>query len=111
LGKNLAKEICLTGDMIGAQQALAIGLVNTVFPPESLMEETMATARSIAAKSKLAVQAVKQVIDRGAQVDLRTACALETQTFGVIRAGGDSKEGLTAFAEKRKPQFKGDYEK
>ena len=110
IGKNLAKELCLTGEMIGAEQALSVGLVNKVFPPESLMEEVMKTAGVIASKSKLAVRAVKNVVDRGVQVELRTGLALETETFGAIRSSADAQEGLSAFAEKRKPDFKGTYD-
>ena len=111
VGKNLAKELCMTGDMIKVDRALAIGLVNKVVPVETLMEETMKTAQAIAAKGRASVRAVKQVIDRGFQVELRTALALETETFGTLRSSVDAQEGLTAFAEKRKADFKGTYVK
>ena len=110
-GKNTAKELCMTGAMIGAQEAKEIGVVNKIFPLESLMEEVMKTAKLIASKGRASVRAVKQVIDRGFQVELKTALALETETFGTIRSSVDAQEGLTAFAEKRKPDFKGTYNK
>lgn len=109
VGKNLAKELCMTGEMIGAEQAKAIGLVNKTFAPDELMAEVMKTAGLIASKSKLAVRAVKNLVDRGFQVELRTGLALEVETFGAIRGGRDAQEGLTAFAEKRKAEFKGGY--
>lgn len=111
VGKGRAKELCLTGEMISAQEALAIGLINKIFPPDKLMEETMKTAQAIAAKGRVAVRAVKRLIDRGVQVELRTGLALETESFGTIRSSGDAQEGLAAFVEKRKPVFKGTYNK
>ncbi|MEW5724489.1 MAG: enoyl-CoA hydratase-related protein [Thermodesulfobacteriota bacterium] len=110
VGRNRAKEMCLTGEMIDAKTAKEIGLVNKVFPPESLMEEVMKTARAIAGKSRLAVRTIKELIDRGVQIELRSALLMEVQAFSVIRAGVDSQEGLTAFVEKRKPEFKGTYD-
>jgi len=111
IGKNWAKEICMTGDMIDAEQARYIGLVNRVFPADQLMEETMKTARNIVSKGRLSIMSIKQVIDRGIQADLRTGLALETQTFGGLRGSLDAQEGLTAFVEKRPPVFKGTYVK
>ena len=111
LGKNWAKELCLTGEMLSAAQAKEIGLVNKVFAPDALMDEVMKTAKIIASKGRVSVRAVKNLVDRGFQVELRTALALETQTFGAIRAGEDAQEGLSAFAEKRKPNFQGTYNK
>ncbi|MDY6851780.1 MAG: enoyl-CoA hydratase-related protein [Thermodesulfobacteriota bacterium] len=111
VGKSRAKELCLTGEMIGAQEALAIGLINKVFAPDKLMEEAMKTAQVIASKSRVAVRAVKRLVDRGVQVELRTGLALETESFGAVRSSGDAQEGLAAFVEKRKPVFKGTYNK
>ncbi|MEW6263288.1 MAG: enoyl-CoA hydratase-related protein [Thermodesulfobacteriota bacterium] len=107
VGKNMAKELCMTGDMISAEQARVIGLVNKVVPAESLMDEVMKTAQNLVAKGRASLRAVKQVIDRGWQVELRTALALEVETFGTLRSSLDAQEGLTAFAEKRKPNFQG----
>ncbi len=111
VGKNMAKELCLTGEIIKADQALKIGLVNKIFPPDELMDQAMKTAQVIASKGRTSVRAVKQVIDRGVQVELRTGLALEVETFGVLRGSIDAQEGLTAFVEKRKPDFKGSYTK
>jgi enoyl-CoA hydratase len=110
VGKNLAKELCLTAEMLSAADALRIGLVNKVFPGENLMDETMKTAGIIAGKSMLACRAIKNLIDRGSQVELRTGLALEVESFGAIRSSFDAQEGLSAFAEKRKANVKGGYD-
>ncbi len=111
VGRGWAKELCLTGEMITAEKAREIGLVNKVFPADSFMDEVMKTAATIASKGKLACRSIKQVIDRGFQADLRTGLFLEVQTFGAIRSSVDAQEGLTAFAEKRPADFKGSYNK
>jgi len=105
IGKSRAKEICMTGDMIGAREALDIGLINKVFPPEQLWEETMKTAQLIASKGKVSLKAVKDCIQRGNDVDLRDGCFMEMDAFGLCMASPDGKEGMTAFLEKRKPEF------
>lgn len=107
VGKGLAKELCLTGRFIEASEAKAIGLVAQVFPPETLMEECLKTARSLAEKSRVALRAVKEVINRGFEVDLATGCALEIDAFALCLASPDAREGTTAFLEKRKPKFTG----
>ncbi|MBW2060823.1 MAG: enoyl-CoA hydratase/isomerase family protein [Deltaproteobacteria bacterium] len=110
VGKGLAKELCLTGEFLRGQTALAVGLANKIFPPDKLMEETMKTARLIASHGRSSVRAVKQLVDRGTQIDLRAACALEVETFAAVFSSSDAKEGLTAFLEKRQPEFTGTYE-
>jgi enoyl-CoA hydratase len=110
VGKGMAKELCMTGGMITAQEAKTIGLVNKVFPPDRLWEETMKAAELIASKGKVALRAVKQCIDRGYDTDLRRACQMESDAFGICLASPDAKEGMSAFLEKRKPDFKGELE-
>ncbi|TET86746.1 MAG: enoyl-CoA hydratase/isomerase family protein [Desulfobacteraceae bacterium] len=107
VGKAMAKELCMSGGMISAQEAKDIGLVNKVFPPESLWEETMKTANLLASKGKVSMRAVKQCIDRGFDVDMRTGCYMEADAFALCMASPDGKEGMSAFLEKRKPEFKG----
>ncbi len=107
-GKAMAKELCMTGVIISAQEAKEIGLVNKVFPHDKLWEETMKTANLIASKGKVSLRAVKQCIDRGYDVDLRSGCFMETDAFAVCMTSPDGKEGLSAFLEKRKPNFKGE---
>jgi enoyl-CoA hydratase len=107
VGRARAKEICLTGAMIGAKEAMEMGLVNKVFPPETLMEETRKVAGLMASKGKVALKAIKQVINRGMDTDLRTGCALEIEAFALTFASPDAKEGTTAFLEKRAAAFTG----
>jgi enoyl-CoA hydratase len=106
VGKGLSKELCLTGEMIGARRAQEIGLVNKVFPPETLLEETKKTARVMAAKGRISLRAAKKVIDSGYDVDLRNACVMEADAFGLCFTSQDREEGIAAFMEKRKPAFK-----
>ncbi|UCG13004.1 MAG: enoyl-CoA hydratase/isomerase family protein [Deltaproteobacteria bacterium] len=107
VGRARAKELCLTGAMITAEEAFNMGLVNKVFPPETLMEETRKVASLIASKGKVAIRTIKHVIDRGMDVDLYSACALEMDGFALCFASADAKEGTSAFLEKRKPDFVG----
>ncbi len=107
IGRAKAKELCMSGEMIDAQQALALGLVAKVFPAAELLNETMKAAKAMATKSRVALRAIKQIIDRGMDCDLKTGCALEAEAFGVCFASDDAREGVAAFLEKRKPAFRG----
>jgi enoyl-CoA hydratase len=107
VGKAMAKELCMTGVMIGAEEAKGIGLVNKVFSPEKLWEETMKTAKVLASKGKVSMKTIKRCIDRGFDVDLHTGCYMESDGFGMCTASPDGKEGMSAFLQKRKPEFKG----
>ena len=69
------------------------------------MEETMKVATLLASRSRVALRAIKQIVDRGVDVDLKTGCAIEMEAFGVCFASEDAKEGALAFLEKRKPEF------
>ncbi len=110
VGKARAKELCMSGRMIPAREASAIGLVTRIFPPETLVHETLKIAKTIAEKGRVALRAVKHVIDHGLDVDLKTGCALEADAFSVCFASPDQKEGTTAFLEKRAPNFTGKLE-
>jgi len=107
VGKGMAKELCMTGAIISAQEAREIGLVNKVFPADSLWEETLKTARIMASKGRFSLTAAKRCIDRGYNLDLRAGCAVESDQFALCMASPDGKEGMSAFLEKRKPEFKG----
>jgi enoyl-CoA hydratase len=108
VGKGWARELCLTGALISAQEAKEIGLVNKVFPQDQLMAEVRKTAKLMASKGRAALRAIKHTVNRGADVDLRNGCAMEVDAFAIAFTSPDAKEGLNAFLEKRKPEFKGE---
>jgi enoyl-CoA hydratase len=108
VGKSMAKELCMSGAMISAQEAKDIGLVNKVFPKESLWEETMKVAKLLASKGKVSIRAAKESIERGYDQDLRIGCYIESEAFGMCMASSDAREGMGAFLEKRKAEFKGE---
>lgn len=107
VGRNIAKEIVLTGEMIPAQRAYEIGLVNRVVPRAALMETARGIANTILGKGPLALQTAKSVMNRGLDADLSAACALEEKAFAVMFATADGVEGISAFLEKRKAAFRG----
>ena len=107
IGPNMAKELVFTGKMISAAEAEKIGLANRVLPPQQLMEEVMKTAREIASKGRASLRAAKEAINHGLNTDLATGIHIEVESFGMCYASSDSKEGTSAFLEKRKPAFKG----
>jgi enoyl-CoA hydratase len=107
IGSNRAKEMIFTGKLIPAAEAKEIGMVNRVMPQESLMEETISTAKAIATKGKVSLRAAKQAINSGLNVDLATGCRIEVDAFAICMASQDGKEGTQAFIDKRKPEFKG----
>jgi enoyl-CoA hydratase len=107
IGEGRAKELTFTADVINAQEAYRIGLVNHVYPREQLMDEAKKLARRIATKAPLAVGYAKFAINKGLQVDIDTAMSIESDMFGMCCATADKFEGMGAFIEKRKPQFLG----
>jgi enoyl-CoA hydratase len=106
-GSGMSKLLNLTGDMIDAEEALRIGLVERVYPDVELLDAARALARQIASKAPLAVAAIKQAIDRGQDMALADACMYEAALFGSIAATADAKEGTAAFLEKRAPTWEG----
>lgn len=107
VGPAAARLLCLTGDMIGAEEALRLGLVERVVPAAELMDATRALALQIAGKAPLAVAAIKQAINRGLEMPLAEGCMYEAALFGAITASDDAREGTTAFLEKRAPEWQG----
>jgi enoyl-CoA hydratase len=107
VGRAKAKELCMTGEMIDAQQGKELGLVAKVFPAEQLFDETMKVACMLASKSAGALRSIKRVVDGGVDMDLRSGCALEAEASGVCFGSEDMREGVSAFLEKRKPDFHG----
>lgn len=106
VGTGMAKEMIFTAKIIKADKALRIGLVNSVYEPETLMEEAKKLASAIAAQAPLAVKYAKAGINRGIQCDIDTAVLYESEVFGQCFATEDQKEGMTAFIEKREKNFK-----
>jgi enoyl-CoA hydratase len=107
VGAARARELCYTGDAIGADEALRIGLVNAVLPPGELLAKVREVAAKIAQKGHLAVAQCKRVIFSGEDVPLDVANALEIQAFAMLFGTNDRAEGMKAFLEKRKPAFTG----
>jgi enoyl-CoA hydratase len=107
IGSNLAKELIFTGKMVSAAEAEKIGLANKVLPQDQLLEETLKTAQEIASKGEASIRAAKQAINFGLNTDLATGIQIEIDGFAICYASSDSKEGTSAFLEKRKAQFKG----
>jgi enoyl-CoA hydratase len=107
VGIARAREICMTGDMIGAEEALRIGLVNAVVPQAELMGRARAAATKIASRGPLAVMQCKRAILRGEGLPLAGACELESQAFAVLFGTADQREGMAAFLEKRTAKFEG----
>jgi enoyl-CoA hydratase len=105
VGAAKAKELIFTGDLIDAQTAHSVGLVNQVVPAEELMDVCMEMAKKIASKGPTAVKLAKKVIDEGIQVNLDDGTTLESDRFAECFAGGEAKEGMSAFLEKRKPNW------
>ena len=109
VGKNRAKEMIFTGEMISATEAMRIGLVNRVCPQTDLMDEVLQTAEKIVSKGRVSLRAAKQVINSGMDADLTTACNMEIDAFALCMASEDGTEGTRAFIEKRPPKFKGGF--
>jgi enoyl-CoA hydratase len=103
----IALELAMTGDPIDAERALALGLVNKVVAPESLLDEALALAERIAANAPLAVRYSKSVMKRAAEVPESEGWAINTEAVGVVFSSADAMEGPVAFAEKRAPNWQG----
>ncbi len=104
IGLGNALSLLLTGEMITAEEALRVGLVQKVVEPELLMTAALELARTIAAKGPRAVQLVKAVARRGLLMDFEAGCALESEMFGSLFEN-EAAEGMRAFLEKRPPRW------
>jgi len=107
VGKSKAMQMILTGQSISAEEALRIGLVSKVVPLESLMVEVKKLANEIASKPPIAIRAAKEAILRAHDTTIEIGLEFERKLFYTLFATSDSKEGMCAFLEKRKPVFKG----
>jgi enoyl-CoA hydratase len=107
LGKGKALEMILTGDRIGADEAERIGLVNRVVPADQLMATAEEMARKIASRGPLAVRAAIEAVMSGSDMPFEEGQTLEATLFGLLASSEDMQEGMGAFLEKRKAEFKG----
>ncbi len=108
VGVAKAKELIFTGEMIPADEAERIGLVNKVVKHEDLLTEAKEMANKILKNAQIAVRYSKIAINRGIETDIDTGIEIEANLFGLCFATKDQKEGMSAFVEKRKPEFKGE---
>lgn len=107
VGKGRAKWLVLSGEIISAQEAFRIGLVDLIFPAAELMNAAKGLAHTIASKGPLAIAWAKKCINAGTETDLVTACAFEASQFGLVCGTADRLEGTLAFLEKRPARFEG----
>jgi enoyl-CoA hydratase/carnithine racemase len=107
VGKGKAKELIFTGQRIGAQEALDIGLVNKICEQKDLIDECKKMAATICETGPIAIEQAKYAIDAGIEADLHTGLAIESNAYWVTIPTEDRLEGLAAFKEKRKPVYKG----
>jgi enoyl-CoA hydratase len=107
VGKYKAMRYVLTGDLFGAKEADAMGLVSEVVPDAEVEKRAIAMAAQIAELAPLAIQQTKESVIRGMDASLETGLTLETRTLQMLFASKDQKEGMAAFIEKRKPKFEG----
>ena len=106
VGKGMAKYLIYTAEVIGAEEAGRIGLVEKVVEPEELIPTCEAVAKTIMSKAPIAVGVAKHAINNGYDMDMKSASELEVSEFGISFSSEDLKEGTSAFLEKRAPEFK-----
>jgi len=107
IGATKAKELVFTGRMIDAKTAEQLGILNMVTPADKFKETVMQFAKDLAAKPPVAIKVAKSLMNKGADIGLDSALALEREGFSVVASTEDLQEGVKAFTEKRKPLFRG----
>lgn len=108
VGRGKAKELIFTGQRISAAEALKIGLVNKVCEQQNLLDECKKMAAMICEAGPVAIEQAKYAINRGLETDIHTGLAIESNAYWVCIPTKDRLEGLAAFKEKRKPEYKGE---
>lgn len=104
-GLSKARELVLTGDMVNAQEAFRIGLVDRLVPDGELIKQTMGLAKKIASKSRVTIELAQQAMSEGFKMSLEAGLKREAELFGKVAQSEDMKEGIKAFLEKRQPKF------
>jgi enoyl-CoA hydratase len=107
VGKSIAMDMILTGRMLSAREALRFGLVARVCAKEAWLDEAKRVAQAIATKSPIAVRLAKEAVDKAFEAPLAVGVDFERRAFYLARASDDASEGLSAFLEKRPPDFQG----
>ncbi|MDL1873024.1 hypothetical protein FBR05_12630 [Deltaproteobacteria bacterium PRO3] len=107
IGKNRAKELIFTARMISAKEAFEIGLVNKVCGATEVLKDVEVTAKEIMSKGPVAIELAKRAVNDGADLDIGSGLAVERAVFPLVFATEDRTEGVTAFLDKRKAEFKG----
>lgn len=107
VSKAMAMDLCMTGRMIDADEALRLGLANRIFADDELMSEANVLAETLCTKPPVAIKLIKQAMRDGENMGLDQACALEAELFSLCFTTEDQEEGATAFLEKRKASFTG----
>jgi enoyl-CoA hydratase len=107
LPRGVAMELLITGRVIGADEALRLGLVNRVAPAGALEEEVTRMVELLLSKPPFAVKGCIEAVNRGAEVSFREGCRIEEDLFGMTCGTEDMKEGMSAFLEKRDAEFTG----
>jgi enoyl-CoA hydratase len=107
VGKALAMEMVLTGKFISAEEALKAGLINKVVPEELYLNEAVKLAKEVCAMSPIATRLAKESVNKAFETSLQEGLFFERKNFYMSFTSEDQKEGMSAFVEKRKPEFKG----
>lgn len=105
IGRSKAMHMCLTGEMITAEQAERAGLVAKIFPADTLVDEAVLMAQTIASKGRVSVLMTKEAVNAAEELSLTEGLRLERRLFQSLFGTDDQKEGMKAFMEKRKPNF------